>query len=95
MKDKIIVLEGTRSNTLGIWQANLTRNHDQLIIKQPLEALNTLAEISKPELAKWYHATLFRTVNKTLIQFINNGHFTTWPNITVDLMNHLPSYMDT
>ena len=38
---------------------------------------------------------LFSPVKKTLLQSIRNGHFTTWPNMTVELMKHLPPFMDT
>ena len=62
--------------------------------KQPA-ALNSLTERSKPELAQWYHLDLFSPVNKTLLQAINNGHSTTRPNLTVELVNHLPPSMAT
>ena len=50
---------------------------------------------SKPELSKWYHTALFSPEKKTLIQAIKNGHFTTWTNLTVELMNQLPPSMAT
>ena len=56
---------------------------------------NALALNSKPELSKWYHASLFIPVKKTLLQAIKNGHFITWPNMTVELMKHLLPYKDT
>ena len=63
--------------------------------KQQPAALNALVEISNPELAKWYHTALFIPVKKNLLQAIKNGHFTTWPNLKVELMNHLPPSMAT
>ena len=52
--------------------------------------------ITKPELAQWYHATLFVPINYTLIQSIKKGYFTTSPNLTSKLINkHLTPSMTT
>ena len=78
-----------------MWQFNLTSNptgtHSQ---QQPAE-INSLAARSNPELSKWYHAALFIPVEQNLLQAINNCHFATWPNLTVELMNNLPPSMST
>ena len=50
---------------------------------------------SKPELAKWYHIAIFSPLKETLFQSIKNDHFTTWPNMIVELMKHLPLSMAT
>ena len=78
-----------------MWQVNLTSNPTRPPSQQKPTALNALADISKPGISKWYYASLFIPVKKTLLQDIKNGHFTTWPNLTVELMNHLPTSTDT
>ena len=62
-----------------MYLVNLTITPNQPPIKQQPAALNDLATISKPELAKWYHEALFSPSKKTLLQAIKNGHFITWP----------------
>ena len=55
-----------------------------------------MADITKPELVQWYHATLFSLVKQTLIQAIKQGYIATWPYLTIDLTNkHLPQSMST
>ena len=76
-------------------QVNLTSNPTVLPSHQQSTALNVLEERSKPDIAKWYHASLFSPLNKTLLQAIKNGHFTTWSNLTVELMKHIPPSMVT
>ena len=75
-----------------MWQVNLNISlcHQQNF---PIpSSLNTLSE-EKPELAKQYHATLFRTVRKTLVQVIKKGYFAMWPNMTVGCTEHITSSM--
>ena len=50
VNDGIIVLEGNKSNTLGMWQVNLTRNSDHPPSHPQLSALNALAARTNPEL---------------------------------------------
>ena len=76
-------------------QVNLTINPGQPLIQKQQGALNALAARSNPELDKWYHTTLFSPVRKTLPQAINKIHFSAYPNLTVDLINHLPPSMAT
>ena len=78
-----------------MWKFKLTYKPTGPPIQQQPESLNTLAARSNPELEKWYHTALFIPVKKTLPQAIKNSHFTTWSNLTVELMNHLPPSMAT
>ena len=78
-----------------MWQVNLTSNPTRTPSHQQPASLNTLEEIINLELAKWYHAALFIPVKKILLQAIKNGHFTTWTNLTVEIMKHLPPSMAT
>ena len=95
VKDGLTMLEGNRSSTSGMWQINLTSNLKRPPSQQQPEALNDMSARSNPELSKWYHAALLSPVKKTLLQYIKNGHFNTWPGLTVELTKHLPPYMAT
>ena len=55
-----------------------------------------MADRTNPDLAQWNHATLFSTVNQTLIKSAKKGYFDTWPNLTSELINkHLTPSMET
>ena len=95
VKDGLTVLEVNRSSTYCMWQINLTSNPISRTSQQQLVAINDLAARSNPYLVKWYHTALFIPVNKTLLQVIRNVHFTTWTNLTVELMKHLPTSVAT
>ena len=90
-----LVLEGTRNGLTGMWHVQLTPPHP--ITTPTHESANTFMEyITKPELAQWYHATLFVPINYTLVQSIKKGYFTTSPNLTSKLINkHLTPSMTT
>ena len=88
------VPEGTRNGEAGMWQVKITPPQGPTPTHQSANTL--MAERTKPELAQWYHATLFRPVKQTLIQAIKKGYFATWPYLTIDLINkHLPQSMAT
>ena len=78
-----------------MWKVNLTSNPTVPPSQQQPAALNALAARINPELVKSYHAALFIPAKKKLLQAIKNGHFATWPNITVELVKHLPPSMAT
>ena len=86
----LTVLDRKRLNKSCMWQVNLTRNPYHLPIHQQPAALNALAARSNIELSQWYHVTLFRPVPQNLLQDIKKGHFSAYPNLTVELMKHLP-----
>ena len=73
VNNDITLLEVHRSGTSGILKVNLTR----IPCHQPSSTipslLNGLKSSKKPELSKWYHATLFIPVRQTLIQAIKKG----------------------
>ena len=47
-----------------------------------------MSDRTKPELAQWYHATMFSPVKQT-------GYFATWPYLTIELINkHLLQSME-
>ena len=72
-----------------MWQYNLTNIPGHPPIPPTQASLNAMAARTKIESAQLYHVTLFRPVCKTLLQAINKGHFAMWPNLTVELINHI------
>ena len=72
-----------------MWQVNINSNPNQTPSEQQPASLNGLAARSKPDLDKCYHIALSIPVKKTLLHAINNIHFTTLPNLIVDLMKYL------
>ena len=51
---------------------------------------------TKQELASFYHAALFSPVESTLLRAIKRNHFTSWPDLTSDLITkHLPKSIAT
>ena len=50
-----------------------------------------LQDITKRELAQYFHAAAFSLVKSTFLAAINNGHFTSWPGLFAGLISkHLP-----
>ena len=90
VKGVMTILECTHSNTSSMWQVNLTSSSDHPPSQPQPGALNAPVARIKPDIVQWYHATLFSPVVKTLLQYIKKFHFSTWPNLTVDLMKHIP-----
>ena len=89
-----VALEGNHNGELGIWKVKLTPPQGPTPIHQSANILT--ADRTKPELSQWYHATLFSPVKQTLILVIKKGYFTTWPCLTIELINkHLPQSMAT
>ena len=90
-----VIIEGTCNVAAGMWQVKLTPPQPSPTHTHKSE--NTLiAERTKPELAQWYHATLFIPVKQTLIQEIKKGYFSTWTNLTIKLINNkMPQSMET
>eukprot|EP00978_Attheya_sp_CCMP212_P032292 scaffold125437_cov29-Attheya_sp.AAC.1 len=57
---------------------------------------NVLADATKPELAKYYHAACFSPVKSTWVKAIKKGSFKSWPGLTEELVNkYLPESMNT
>ena len=59
-------------------------------------ANNAFSMATKPDLAMYYHHSLFCPVPSTFITAINNGKFSTWPGFTAKLIaKHLPKSLVT
>jgi hypothetical protein len=70
------------------------RNSFQAVrIAPQTNALNVIIHKKKThlELAQYLHAACYSPVKSTFQRAIKNGHFTSWPGLTVDVIkNHLP-----
>ena len=80
-----VVLERNHNVESGMWRVKLNPPQGPTPTHQLSNTL--MAERTKPELTQWYHNTLFRPVNQTLIQAIKKGYFATWTYLTIDLIN--------
>ena len=57
---------------------------------------NILAQTTKPELAKYFDATIFIPTKTSLLEVIKQGLLKTWTELTEGLIKkHLEKYMNT
>ena len=90
-----VIITGLRDRTDGLWniplgpcpptQQSPTRSH-------PNQANGILRQdITKRELAQYFHVAAFSPAKSTFISAINNGHFTSCPGLSAILISkHLP-----
>ena len=79
-----------------MWQEQLSTTTQPSPTKIHQSSNNLKKERTKPDLAQWYHTTLFSPVNHNLIQAIKKGYLATWNNLTISLINkHIPPSMAT
>ena len=95
LKHNRLIITGLWDRTNGLWniplgpcspaQQSPKRSH-------PNQSNGILRhDITKRELAQYFHAAAFSPVNSTFIAAINNGHFTSWPGLSASLISkHLP-----
>ena len=85
------VLESERCEHTGMWKldlnpaATLTTPTDPAA---PLETINVIFELpSARETFLWYHASAGFPTKATFIDAVRNGNYSTWPKLTVTLIN--------
>jgi len=85
------VLESERCEHTGMWKldlnpaATLTTPTDPAA---PLETINVIFELpSARETFLWYHASAGFPTKATFIEAVRNGNYSTWPKLTVTLIN--------
>jgi len=98
-KDTRLIISGNRNFTTGMWEVDIG-NKQQSTNKPehpPIAHINNvLADATKPELAKYYHAACFSPVKSTWLKAIKQGFFKSWPGLTEELITkHLPASMNT
>jgi len=104
-KEKKLILTGIRNHHDGLWDVPLPQKpleilqqHNVNNIISPSSKLNVVINKSttKKDLALYYHACCFSPTKSTFINAIKLGHFSSWPGLTVDLIQkHLPESIAT
>ena len=69
-------IKETINNKTGMWEVPLGPQQSEKLVN------NILAQTSKPELAKYLYAALFRPTKTSLFKSINLGFLNTWPGLT-------------
>jgi hypothetical protein len=97
-KDNKLILRGYRNNQDGLWDIPLPQpsstsstssfsntNH----IQYPISSASVILRKRQTniDLITYLHAACFSPVKSTFIRAIKNNHFSTWPGLTVELVN--------
>jgi hypothetical protein len=79
-KENTNILTGKRDYVTGLWTIDLQQQSNNII------------QISdQSDLVQYLHAACFSPTTATLVKAIKNGHFVTWPGLTVEaVLRHLP-----
>jgi hypothetical protein len=77
------ILTGQRDKESGIWSAPL-QNSIPLQGASEHYAQNVYEQKSIQDTIPYFHACCFSPVQETWLKAIQNGHFATWPSVTVE-----------
>ena len=81
------VITGLCNHSMGLYKQSIPRNSTQTIH----QANAILPTTNLQEHIKYLHQCAFSPTPHTWIQVVKNGHFKTWPSITVDaIQRYLP-----
>jgi len=83
------VLDADRCNSTGLWKLPLDNKTKETNINLPTnEAINAIFDLpSTRQTFLWYHASASFPVKEQFIKAVRNGNYTTWPKLTVTLIN--------
>ena len=95
LKHNRVIITGLRYRTNGLWNIPLGPNppaQQSPNRSHPNQANGILRQdITKHELAQYFHAAAFSPVKSTAISAINNGHFISWLGLSTSLTSkHIP-----
>jgi hypothetical protein len=86
------ILTGQREKEYGLWRAPLESNLP-LQLGGEHYAHNLYEQKSIQDTITYLHACCFSSVQDTWLKAIQNGHFATWPSITIEnVRKYLPKY---
>jgi hypothetical protein len=87
-----IFLTGQRDKDSGLWRVTFGNNiSEQAAPEHAVQ--NVYEQTSIQETITYLHACCFSPVQDTWIKSIQNGHFATWPSLTVEnVRKYLPKY---
>jgi hypothetical protein len=90
--NKTLIMEGTRSATTKLWQLQLPSTESPSMATYSCNAMGQLPHLS--ERIAFYHAALFSPSLSTWCDAIDNGHLTSWPELTsAQVRKHPPQSM--
>ena len=102
LHDKKLILKGKQQKLDGMWYINLNHNEQKkknfdmntYLSKYNsfLKTNNILTTHKIKDIINFYHACLYSPVKTTWIEAIKNGHFHTWPYLTV---KNIKKYLNT
>jgi len=86
------ILESERCEHTGMWRLDLNPASSPPTTEakaKSLETINVIFELpSAHEIFLWYHASAGFPAKVTFIDAVRNGTYSTWPKLTVALINH-------
>ena len=84
------IIKGTIKKKTGMWEVNLGPQQSENVVN------NILSKTSKPEPAKYLHASLLIPTTASVTKAIKQGLLKTWPGITEKLIKkHLEKSRNT
>jgi hypothetical protein len=85
--NKQIIIRGERNFQDGLWDVKLKKTQP-LQVEHTVNAILKIDKRSQSDLAQYLHACAYSSPTKsTFLTAIRNGHFTSWPGLTYDLIN--------
>ena len=95
LKHNQVIITGLQDWTNGLWNIPLgpcPSTQQSPTLSHPNQANGILRQdITKRELAQYFHAAAFSPVKSTFLDAIDNSHFTSWPGLSASLISkHLP-----
>jgi hypothetical protein len=84
-----LVLDAERCDSTGLWKLPLDDKTKETSINSPTnEAINAIFDLpSARQTFLWYHTSAGFPVKEQFIKAVPNGNYTTWPKLTVTLIN--------
>ena len=85
------ILESERCKHTGMWRLDLNPKSSPPTTQataNPTETINVIFELpSARKTFLWYHASAGFPTKATFIEAVRNGNYSTWPKLTVTLIN--------
>jgi hypothetical protein len=84
-KENIPILSGKRETKSGMWMIPIPNKPkvDNVCNRIAVKGISSIHH-----LIRYYHATCYSPVKSTWLKAIKKGHFTSWPGLTYDAVNH-------
>jgi hypothetical protein len=84
------ILTGARDKDSGLWRVPLGNTNSEQAAPEH-DVHNVYEQKSIQDTSGYLHEFCFSPVQDTWLKYIQNGHFATWPSLTVDnVIKYLP-----